>query len=112
MKKRSNQLLLALTMASATTTTEGSRLRAAAAGRVRQSLARARSLQGPGKAFRFARAGAVIPAGYRPPHRKPAVVHLCGKFLRTGRCPRRSAAGASRCMRRHDADKVAVCTRW
>lgn len=46
--------------------------------------------------------------------KKPAPVGglLCGRFLRTGKCSRRFATGASRCQRAHNPDKVAVCTKW
>jgi hypothetical protein len=107
-------------MRASVTKTESSQRRAAAAGRIKLSLARARSVKGGNK---WRRPGsAPSPAAPRPAparrgggsssHASPAVIRLCGRFIRTGKCPRRFASGAARCTRVHDQDKVAVCTRW
>lgn len=122
---------LAMIMRSASSVIEtASRQRhAAAAGRVKLSLARARGVKGgnkwrrPGSSASSPAAPAPLsrrgggsqphhPRSSRPPPRSVSVVRLCGRFIRTGKCPRRFASGAARCTRRHDADKVAVCTRW
>lgn len=118
------RLLSTIAMRSSVTNTENSQRRAAAEGKVKLSLARARGVKGVNK---WRRGGSM--ASPRAPTRRgdargpgpapapggatvTAVIHLCGKFIRTGKCPRRFAAGAARCTRRHDPDKVAVCTRW
>jgi hypothetical protein len=103
---------LASMMRALASKTERSQRRAVAAGRVNKlSLARARSTKGGNK---WRRAGsAVSPAAARGSVATSlAVIRLCGRFIRTGRCPRRMALGTTRCTRVHDPDKVAVCTRW
>lgn len=102
---------LALTASASVRKSESSQRRVTTSERTEQSLARAskegniwKRSESESPAFP-SRSSATVTTS-------PCVNRLCGLFIRTGKCPRQFESGTTRCTRRHDPDKVAVCTRW